>query len=156
MYVARVMPVLLIVSGLGALFIFGRESLCQAEDSNDAKKAIRKVLDNQVIAWNKGDLPGFMEGYWKSDALRYYSGKDITSGWQASLDRLRKKYQGEGKKMGKLTFSDVEIELLGPEAAMVRGQWEVDMGKEKVNGLFTLVMRKLAPGWRTVHDHSSS
>ena len=70
------------------------------------RKAIRKVLDDQVIAWNKGDLPGFMEGYWQSKDLRFYSGKDVTSGWQATLDRYRKRYQGEGKKMGQLTFSD--------------------------------------------------
>ena len=72
------------------------------QEATDAKKAIRQVLDDQVVAWNKGDLPGFMEGYWQSPDLRFYSGKDVTSGWQATLDRYRKRYQGEGKKMGQL------------------------------------------------------
>ena len=65
-------------------------------------KAVTKVLEDQAAAWNKGDLPGFMEGYWKSPDLRFLSGKTVTEGWQATLDRYRKKYQADGKKMGKL------------------------------------------------------
>jgi len=127
-----------------------------ADEPDDAKKAIRKVLDDQVVAWNKGDLPGFMEGYWQSKDLRFYSGKDVTSGWQATLDRYRKRYQGEGKKMGQLSFGDVEVELLGAEHALVRGRWQVVLPDQTVSGLFTLICKKLAPGWRIVHDHTSS
>ena len=58
--------------------------------------------------------------------------------------------------MGKLTFSDLKIELLGPDAAFVRGHWQVVLGKETPGGLFTLVMKKLPEGWRIVHDHTSS
>src|SRR5262245_8695599 len=39
-----------------------------------ARKAIAKVLDDQVVAWNKGDLKAFMAGYWKSPDLTFYSG----------------------------------------------------------------------------------
>src|SRR6516164_5549286 len=65
----------------------------------EAEKAIRKVLGDQVAAWNKGDLEGFMAGYWQSDDLSFYSGKDKTKGWKATLERYRKKYQGEGREM---------------------------------------------------------
>jgi beta-aspartyl-peptidase (threonine type) len=130
-------------------------SSCQAQEGDEAKKAIRKVLDDQAGAWNKGDLPGFMDGYWKSEDLRFFSGANVTSGWQATLDRYRKKYQADGKKMGQLTFSELEIELLGPDAALVRGRWQVVIGEEKLGGLFTLICKKLAPGWRIVHDHTS-
>src|SRR5579864_9487631 len=95
-----------------------------------AKKAIRKVLDDQVIAWNKGDLRGFMDGYWQSDDLSFFSGKNKTKGWQATLDRYRKKYQGKGKEMGKLSFSDLDVELLGPNYALVRGRWQLVLAKE--------------------------
>src|SRR5262245_59856048 len=57
------------------------------------KKAITKVLDDQVVAWNKGDLEGFMAGYWKSDDLTFFSGKDVTKGWDATLERYKKRYQ---------------------------------------------------------------
>ena len=75
-------------------------------------KVIRQVLDEQAVAWNQADLEGFMKGYWKSDKLTFISGGEKTAGWQATLERYRKKYQGEGKEMGKLSFDELEIELL--------------------------------------------
>jgi beta-aspartyl-peptidase (threonine type) len=58
--------------------------------------------------------------------------------------------------MGKLTFSDLEIHVLAPDAAWVGGRWQLDMqdGK-KPGGLFTLIFRKLPEGWKIVHDHTS-
>ena len=41
--------------------------------AGDPAKAVRQVLDDQAVAWNKGDLFGFMAGYWKSDDLSFYS-----------------------------------------------------------------------------------
>lgn len=121
-----------------------------------AKQAVQQVLDSQAAAWNKGDLEGFMAGYWKSPDLTFFSGKDRTRGWQATIERYRKKYQSEGRKMGKLTFSAVEIEVLGPASAWVRGRWQVVRGKETLSGLFTLIFKKLPQGWRIVHDHTSA
>jgi ketosteroid isomerase-like protein len=155
MYRKRLLLVLLLVGASLALLVPHNGSISLAQDGGDAKKAIRKVLDDQVVAWNKGDLVGFMSGYWQSEDLRFFSGKDITSGWQATLERYRKKYQADGKKMGQLKFSDLDIEVLGPDAALVRGRWQVTMVEEKVGGLFTLICRKLPAGWRIVHDHTS-
>src|SRR5262245_63246148 len=70
----------------------------RADDAAD----IKKVLDDQVVAWNKGDLAAFMKGYWNSKELTFVSGKDVTRGWQDTLDRYKKRYQSEGKEMGKL------------------------------------------------------
>jgi uncharacterized protein (TIGR02246 family) len=124
-------------------------------DSDTAKKAIQKVLDDQDSAWNKGDLEGFMAGYWKSDELTFFSGKDVTKGWNATLERYKKRYQSEGKEMGKLTFSELKIDVLGPESAVVRGRFKVVMSKETSQGLFTLIFKKTADGWKIVHDHTS-
>ncbi len=123
--------------------------------AEDAKKTIRNVLDAQVAAWNRGDLKGFMATYWNSPELVFFSGKDVTKGWQATYDRFRKRYQAEGREMGKLTFSDVEVEPLGPDAGFVRARWELVTSKEQTGGLFTLLVRKLPEGWRIVHDHTS-
>src|SRR5262249_37200286 len=126
------------------------------DETAAAKKAVRQVLDDQVQAWNKGDLEAFMKGYWKSPKLTFFSGKDITQGWQATIERYRKRYQTEGRKMGKLTFSDLEIEGLGPSHAWARGRWKVVLDKETLNGLFTLMFKKFPEGWRIVHDHTSA
>lgn len=58
--------------------------------------------------------------------------------------------------MGKLTFSDIEIETLGPDSAFVRGGWKVVISKDTLGGQFTLVFKKFQEGWRIIHDHTSS
>lgn len=128
----------------------------QTTTDADAKKALRQVLDDQAAAWNRGDLKGFMTTYWQSPQLSFFSGNTKTQGWQATLERYQKRYQGEGKEMGKLSFSDLEVELLGADSAFVRGRFQLVIGKEEPTGLFTLVMKKLPEGWRIVHDHTSS
>jgi beta-aspartyl-peptidase (threonine type) len=123
----------------------------RADDAAD----IKQVLSDQVAAWNKGDLVGFMKGYWNSKDLTFVSGKDATRGWQETLDRYKKRYQSEGKEMGKLAFSDVEVRELAPGVALVTGKWELTLSKETVGGRYSLIFKKLADGWRIVHDHTS-
>src|SRR4051794_19128027 len=143
--------VLAVVGGLALLAAPG----AARPQPEDGKKAIRAVLDAQVTAWNKGDLPGFMEGYWKSPELTFYSGNKVTRGWDATLERYQKRYQGEGREMGKLAFRDLEIQVLGTEHAVVRGRFVLTLKKDTAEGLFTLVVRKIEGNWRIVHDHTS-
>ena len=126
------------------------------QELSSSKDAIHQVLDSQVAAWNKGDLKGFMAGYWKSEKLTFFSGDKIEHGWQATYDRYQKRYQADGKEMGKLTFSELEIEMLGADTAWVRGRWKLVTSKETPGGLFTLVFKKFPEGWRIVHDHTSA
>jgi beta-aspartyl-peptidase (threonine type) len=146
------------VAGLLTLAAWSANGPAQTKPAADAEamKAIRKVLDDQVVAWNKGDLKGFMAGYWQSPELSFFSGKDKTRGWQATLERYQRRYQAEGKEMGKLTFRELEIGVLGPESAWVRGRWQLVLSKDTVGGLFTLIFKRFPEGWRIVHDHTSS
>lgn len=124
--------------------------------SEPAAKAIRVVLDRQVEAWNRGDLETFMQGYWRSPDLTFFSGGITVSGWEQTLGRYRNRYQSAGNEMGKLEFLDIKIELLGPSAAFVRGRFNLKMSSGESGGLFTLTFRKLTGGWKIVHDHTSS
>lgn len=125
--------------------------------SNDALRAIRAVLDQQVAAWNRGDLEGYMAGYWNSPELTFFSGGGVTKGWEPTLDRYRKRYQSGGREMGKLDFTDTLIRMLGPESAVARGRWHLAMKNgQQPKGLFTVIFRKFPEGWRIVHDHSSA
>jgi beta-aspartyl-peptidase (threonine type) len=117
--------------------------------------AVSDVLTRQVAAWNKGDLDGFLATYWDSDDLTFFSGGTVAKGHKAVAERYRKNYRAEGKEMGKLSFSGLEVDLLGPEAAMARARWKLVLSKETVEGLFTLVLRKFPDGWKIVHDHTS-
>ena len=119
--------------------------------------AARSVLDAQVEAWNRGDLEGFMATYWRSPDLVFCSGSTVTRGWDETLARYRKRYQSEGREMGRLRFDGIEVIPLGEDAALARGAWRLVMtdGKEP-HGLFTLLLRRLDGAWRIVHDHTSS
>jgi beta-aspartyl-peptidase (threonine type) len=115
------------------------------------------VLDAQVEAWNRGDLEGFMAGYWHSPELVFCSGATVTKGWDETLARYRKRYQSEGREMGRLRFDDVEVVSLGTDAALARGAWRLHLSDgTEPHGLFTLVLRRLDGAWRIVHDHTSS
>ena len=118
--------------------------------------AIRQVLQSQVEAWNHHDLDTFMAGYWNSTELTFFSGATVTHGWQPTLERYRRKYQSPGTEMGKLEFQDLQVEMLGPKAAFVRGKFLLTLSDGKQpHGLFTLVFREFPEGWRIIHDHSS-
>ncbi len=118
--------------------------------------AIRKVMQSQVDAWNRHDLDAFMAGYWNSPELTFFSGATVTQGWQPTLDRYRKKYQSAGAEMGTLQFNDLQVEMLGPKSAFVRGKFLLTLSDGKQpHGLFTLVFRQFPEGWRIIHDHSS-
>ncbi len=123
----------------------------------DAQAEILSLLQRQEEAWNEGDLESFMVGYWNSEQLTFYSGGQIQNGWQATIERYRRRYQDEGRSMGHLAFSGLRIELLSADSAFVRGRWQLEMpDASQLGGLFTLIVKKLPQGWRIVHDHTSS
>ena len=119
-----------------------------------AKNDIRRVMNDQTAAWNRGDIEGFMRGYWNSPELKFVSGANVTKGWQPTLDRYKKSYDTRAK-MGVLTFADLEITILSKDAATVLGTWKLQREKDNPGGKFTLVFRKFKDGWRIVHDHTS-
>jgi ketosteroid isomerase-like protein len=135
------------------LLIFSAAAFAQSSDEK-AKAAIRKVMDEQAAAWNRGDIDGFMQGYWNSPDLKFVSGDNVTKGWQPTLDRYKKSYNTRAK-MGTLTFSDLDITILSSKSAVVLGNWALQRDGDNPKGKFTLIFRKLKEGWRIVHDHTS-
>jgi beta-aspartyl-peptidase (threonine type) len=119
-----------------------------------AKNDIRRVMNEQTSAWNRGDIEGFMRGYWNSPELKFVSGVNVTKGWQPTLDRYKKSYDSRAK-MGTLEFSDLDINVLSKDAAVVLGTWKLQREADAPGGKFTLVFRKFKDGWRIVHDHTS-
>jgi ketosteroid isomerase-like protein len=117
---------------------------------------VRQVIAQQQDAWNRGDLEAFMSGYWNSPELTFFSGAHESKGWQAALDRYKKSYQSPGHEMGKLEFANLRIEMLGSDAAFVRGEFHLTMSDGKTpHGLFTLIFKKFPEGWKIVHDQSA-
>src|SRR5882724_1975979 len=117
---------------------------------------IRKVLDDQVAAWNRGDIPAFMQGYDKS-ASTTFVGTAITKGHAEVLANYKKRYPTRAK-MGTLRFSDLETRMLGTDYASVIGRFHLDRGADaggEAAGIFTLLFHKTADGWKVILDHTS-
>lgn len=128
--------------------------LAQTNDEK-TKTAIRAVIEAQAAAWNRGDVEGYMDGYDRSPNTEFVGGDSITRGWQQVLDRYKQRYDTR-EKMGVLTFSELEINIISKDAALVLGRWRLKRANDDPHGTFTLLFRKTKAGWRIVHDHSSS
>jgi len=126
-------------------------AICAAQD----REAVIKVLDDQRIAWNKGDIEGFMQGYWKSDSLLFLGKEAPVYGWQKTLDRYKKSYQGKAG-MGELKFDILQVKVLDSTNAFVMGGWGLKLENGKTpGGYFTLWFRKINGEWKIVCDHTS-
>lgn len=113
---------------------------------------IRSVIDRQENAWNDHNIEGFMSDYWKSDEMTFQSGNNRLEGWEVLLNRYKTNYTGE--KMGKLTFSDIKIEVLTNDYAYVLGRWKVEQRDSVKEGLYTIILKRFPDGWKIIHDQS--
>jgi ketosteroid isomerase-like protein len=147
-------PTLVAVNVLFAAFLAGCAT-APVESASTAADAIRAVLDSQARAWNAGDLGAFMQGYARSERTRFASGGGVHLGWQTVFDRYRSRY-GDRAAMGTLTFSDLDVTVLGSDAALAFERYRLQREKDEPTGLFTLLFRKTSEGWRIVHDHTSA
>ena len=135
------------------LMLLAGAGFAQSRDEK-TKAAIRQVMDEQAAAWNRGDIEAFMQGYWNSPELKFVSGDNVTKGWQPTLDRYKKNYDSKAK-MGVLTFSGLEINIISKDSAIVLGSWALQRESDNPKGKFTLIFRKFKDGWKIIHDHTS-
>ena len=130
-------------------------SLCPAQESDAISGVILSIMDRQVAGWNNGTIETFMDGYLRSDSLRFASGGSVTYGWTTMLERYRKSYSTR-EKMGRLQFSKISITVISSDAALAFGTWELFREQDHPRGLFTLFWKKIDGKWFIVHDHTSS
>jgi SnoaL-like domain len=136
------------------LLVVGLPAAAQAAE-NLAKAQVIALLTEQVADWNKGDLNGFMEGYWRSPETEYVGAAGIVQGWNAIEQRYQLAYQGT-KAMGRLRFENLHVTMLAPDAALAVGTYVLRSGNKESEGIFTLVIRRLPEGWRIINDHTSA
>ena len=150
------LPFGLLVGGLVLVGIgCGPSTSDRQHDGAARRAAIQELLQEQVQAWNRGDLEAFMAGYARTDSLRFASGGDVYRGWQAALERYRNAYPDRAA-MGTLAFDRLDVQLLAPRSALVFGAWQLNRVNDAPRGLFTLLLKQRPEGWRIVHDHTSS
>ena len=117
-------------------------------------RAILDLLDTQTAAWNKGDLQGFMKGYWENDSLRFIGKSGITYGCSNTLANYKRGYP-DTAAMGKLNFTILVVKKLSPRYYEVVGKWYLKRSIGDASGHYTLLLRKIKGSWVIVADHSS-
>ena len=127
----------------------------RASALRDPKDIIVATLNAQAAAWNEGNLPAFMDIYWRDEDLKFVSGTSITKGWSSTMKRYRDRYAGE-TGLGRLSFEKTEVEMVTDDVAVVTGRFNHVKGEDASSGVFTLVMKQMNGVWRIVHDHTAS
>jgi ketosteroid isomerase-like protein len=117
-------------------------------------RSIRQLLTTQTESWNKGDVEGFMQTYWKSDSLMFIGKSGITRGWQNTLSNYKKGYP-DTTAMGKLAFDILEVKKLSAEYYFVVGKWMLKRTIGDLSGHYTLFLKKIKGQWKIIADHSS-
>jgi ketosteroid isomerase-like protein len=111
-------------------------------------------MNEQTRAWNRGDIEGFMKGYWKNDSLMFIGKSGITYGWANTLNNYKKGYP-DTAAMGKLSFNIISVKKLSKEYYYVIGEWHLQRSIGDLEGHYTLLFRKENERWVIIADHSS-
>src|SRR3982751_6210584 len=84
-------------------------SFCFSQSKDET--TVRDILQRQTVAWNNGNIEGFMQGYWQSDSLMFIGKSGITRGWTKTLNNYKKGYP-DTAAMGKLDFTIIDVKRL--------------------------------------------
>lgn len=122
--------------------------------ANRKEDRIRQMLQAQVAEWNKGNIAGYMKGYWESDSLVFIGKNGPTYGYNATLERYKKSYPN-AEKMGKLTSTIISMKRLSKKYYFVVGKWHLERKDGNLQGSYTLLIKKIKGDWVIVNDHSS-
>jgi ketosteroid isomerase-like protein len=149
---------LLLALELAACRTSSRTSLASAgvPDRQALTDTIVAQLNRSAGDWNRGDLDGFVSDYAAESTTTFVDGRRARHG----IDFIRQNYTpwfAPGARRDSLHFEEVEVRPLSPTAALVTARFLLMRGGAVTrSGPFTLVMERRPPGWKIIHDHSSS
>ncbi|WP_411893344.1 YybH family protein [Winogradskyella sp. A2] len=118
-----------------------------------AEAGIRLVLQQQVTAWNKHDLEGFMAGYWRNDQLKFYGASGLTLGWEQTLANYKKRYPTKTES-GELNFVINDISKIEGNNYWVMGEYHLKRNIGDADGIFIIIFKQINGEWKIVADMS--
>ena len=136
------------------LTLLATVTLLTSSAQNKDEQAIRSILAEQTIQWNKGNIELFMKGYWKSDSLLFVGKNGPKYGYQTTLENYKKNYP-DTVIMGKLNYDILRVQPLSATTYFVLGKFMLIRSIGNVSGYYTLLFRKMKGQWVIVSDHSS-
>ena len=136
------------------LFVFLILMSCNSKTTVQVDKDdIMFILNTLAKAWSDYNIEAFMDGYWKSDSLKFYGASGITYGWQNTLDNYRKRYPSK-EHTGKLDFKINSISKINNGAYYVMGEYYLKRSEGDVNGIFMIIFKKINGKWKIISDTS--
>lgn len=135
------------------LFGCGVQQNHKTETLETAKTSILKVMSAQETAWSNHDLEGFMQGYWKSDSLKFYGRNGLTKGWEKTLANYKKSYPTKAES-GTLKFEVNDISRIEGHNYWVMGTYHLTRKIGDANGVFIIIFKKINGEWKIVADMS--
>ena len=136
------------------LTLLATVTLLTSSAQNKDEQAIRSILAEQTIQWNKGNIESFMKGYWKSDSLLFVGKNGPKYGYQTTLENYKKNYP-DTVIMGKLNYDILRVQPLSANTYFVLGKFMLIRSIGNVSGYYTLLFRKMKGQWVIIADHSS-
>ncbi len=147
--------VALLVSVLRGTVSAAGSAPCEPVAAEADKAAILNVITDMQAAWNRGDFRGYMQGFKNPDVI-FVSGGRFQDGWQGTLDHYIRDYGASAETRGTLRFSDIRIEMLGPDAAQLISRYQLVRQQHPQYGINTRLMRKVNGEWVIALNHVSS
>ncbi len=124
-------------------------------DTAADEAAIRQVIADMEVAWNRGDFRGYMAGFRNPDVV-FVSRGQFQRDWQGTLDHYVRDYGGDPARRGRLHFSDIRVEMLSSDAAQLISRYRLEGGGQPQDGINTRLMRKVDGRWVIALNHVSS
>ena len=134
---------------LAVFVLLSISTFAQTED----EAAILDVMKQQEEAWNNFDLEAFMEGYWKSDSLKFFGKSGVTHGWEQTLARYKKGYPDKAHT-GTLNFKIEQIAPIEANSYYVMGRFYLTREAGDAEGIFMIIFRKIDGEWKIISDTS--
>lgn len=152
-YVFPFVFVLLCLSCISIKTDNNSESIKKSDDKDLAEAGIRLVMEAQEIAWSNHDLEGFMQGYWKSDSLKFFGNNGLTEGWENILANYKKGYPTKAES-GALNFVINDISKIEGNNYWVMGEYHLKREVGAADGVFLIIFKKIDGKWKIVADMS--
>ena len=135
------------------VFFLTLTNIYSQNKENTDVNAILKVMKDQEKAWSNHDLEGFMQGYWKSDSLKFYGSNGLTKGWYKTLSNYKRGYPTK-EHSGTLRFNINDISRISNDSYWVMGEYHLKRSVGDAEGVFIIIFKKINDEWKIVADMS--
>ncbi|MDX5421417.1 MAG: nuclear transport factor 2 family protein [Hymenobacteraceae bacterium] len=121
----------------------------------DAVQDVRRALEGQIEAWNKGDLETAMTFYWNSPEMLWVSKNGVEYGYQEVLEMFRQDFT-DSSNMGVYSYEPLHIEQISDETVYFVFRWKIELdGKRLMGGVSSQLWKKLDGRWVATSEHAS-